>query len=316
MLSSNAEGLYWIARYMQRADSVARILEVGYRMSMIPSASGGHSNEWEPLLMATGSSHLFYKRHDKVTQQNLEQFLLFDRDYPSSVYNCISKARQNAKAYRTALTSEVWDAINQAYIGLADFEQEKAKNLNLPVACDWIKMQYSLILGTFLNTQLQNEGYHFFNLGGYIERADSTARLLDVKYYVLLPTIDMVGGSVDSYQWSVILRAVSAWRAFHHSFGGEYVSQKIAHFMILYKSCPRALIHCVERLDLHLSSLARIHGVDSPAHEYTSKLLQELNNTDIDKIIDSGLHDFLTEFTIKLGKLNNKISDSYLFGRT
>ena len=168
--------------------------------------------------------------------------------------SCFERARQNGRAMRTALTTEMWDALNGAYLELAEIEREPRSEPLLPQLCDWTKRQGALFRGTTEGTHLQNDGYDFLNIGGYLERGDNTARLLDVKYYVLLPTTDMVGGSIDTYQWTTLLRALSAFRAFHWSYGGEYRPRKIAHFLILNRACPRSLLHCQDRCSTSIST--------------------------------------------------------------
>ena len=177
---------------------------------------------------------------------------------------------------RTALTTEMWDALNGAYLELREIERRPRSGALLPQLCDWTKRQGALLRGATEGTHLQNDGYDFLNLGYYLERGDNTARLLDVKYYVLLPTTDMVGGSIDTYQWTTLLRALSAYRAFHWSYGGEYSPRKIAHFLILNRACPRSLLHCQDKVEEHLGWLARAYGTRTPAHERMHAMLGEL----------------------------------------
>ena len=223
MLSRTAENLYWLARYMERAETMARLLEVGYRMALMPSTGEGYHNEWASLVAAAGSSAGFEAKFgEDFRQRDVETWLFFDRENPSSVVSCIETARQNGRAVRTALTTEMWDALNGAYLELGEIERRPRTGDLLPQLCDWTKRQGALLRGATEGTHLQNDGYDFLNLGYYLERGDNTARLLDVKYYVLLPTTDMVGGSIDTYQWTTLLRALSAYRAFHWTYGGEY----------------------------------------------------------------------------------------------
>ena len=190
---------------------MARLLEVGYRMALMPSAGEGYRNEWESLVAAAGSASGFEAKFDETfRQRDVETWLLFDRENPSSVASCVETARQNGRAVRTALTTEMWDALNGAYLDLREIERRPRSENPLPQLCDWTKRQAALFRGATEGTHLQNDGYDFLNLGLYLERGDNTARLLDVKYYVLLPTTDMVGGSIDTYQWTTLLRALSS----------------------------------------------------------------------------------------------------------
>ncbi len=315
MLSRTAESLYWLARYMERAETMARLLEVGYRMALMPSAGEGYRNEWESLVAAAGSTEGFEAKFgDTFRQRDVETWLFFDRENPSSVTSCIETARQNGRAVRTALTSEMWDALNGAYLDLRELERRPRTDALLPQLCDWTKRQGALLRGACEGTHLQNDGYDFLNLGYYLERGDNTSRLLDVKYYVLLPTTDSVGGSIDTYQWTTLLRALSSFRAFHWSYGGEYNPRKIAHFLILNRACPRSLLHCQDQVGHHLGRLAQAYGRRTHAHERIQGLLDDLGAAQVDGIIEEGLHEFLTRFIQQNAALGRDVADGYLFG--
>lgn len=315
MLSRTAENLYWLARYMERAETMARLLEVGYRMALMPSAGEGYRNEWASLVAAAGSSAGFEAKFGETfRQRDVETWLFYDRENPSSVISSIEAARQNGRAIRTALTTEMWDALNGAYLELREIERRPRSENPLPVLCDWTKRQNALFRGATEGTHLQNDGYDFLSLGNYLERADNTARLLDVKYYVLLPTTDMVGGPIDTYQWATLLRALSAHRAFHWSYHGEYSPRKIADFLILNVACPRSLLHCQDKVDRHLRRLADAYGSRTQAHERAGAIIGELNEARIDDVISEGLHEFLTRFIWQNGALGQDVADGYLFG--
>ena len=315
MLSRTAENLYWLARYMERAETMARLLEVGYRMALMPSAGEGYRNEWASLVAAAGSSAGFEAKFGEgFRQRDVETWLFFDRENPSSVISCIETARQNGRAVRTALTTEMWDALNGAYLELRDIERRPRSGALLPQLCDWTKRQGALLRGATEGTHLQNDGYDFINIGYYLERADNTARLLDVKYYVLLPTTDMVGGTIDTYQWTTLLRALSAFRAFHWSYGGQYSPRKIAHFLILNRACPRSLLHCQVKVEEHLGWLAQAYGTRTPAHERMRAMIGELAEAEVESVLQEGLHEFLTRFISQNAGLAQDVADSYLFG--
>jgi uncharacterized alpha-E superfamily protein len=315
MLSRTAENLYWLARYMERAETMARLLEVGYRMALMPSAGEGYRNEWASLVAAAGSSVGFEAKFGEVfRQRDVETWLFFDRENPSSVTSCVETARQNGRAVRTALTTEMWDALNGAYLELREIERRPRSEALLPQLCDWTKRQGALLRGATEGTHLQNDGYDFMNLGYYLERGDNTARLLDVKYYVLLPTTDMVGGSIDTYQWTTLLRALSAFRAFHWAYRGEYSPRKIAHFLILNRACPRSLLHCQDTVGHHLGRLAHAYGHRTAAHERLTIMLAELAEAEVEDIINEGLHEFLTRFIHSNAALGQDVAHGYLFG--
>ena len=314
MLSRTAANLFWIARYMERVETMARLLEVGYRISLMPSAGQGHRNEWESILAAAGDLEAYQDRYKDVKQVNIENFLFFNLDNPSSVASCIAQARDNARIVRTALTREVWDALNGAFQEMKELTTHRRSRSDLPSLCDWAKKQSALVRGAIESTQLQQDGYDFLNLGYYIERADNTARLMDMKYHVLLPSTDMVGGSLDNFQWTTLLRSLSAFRSFHWAYGGDYHQSKIAHFLILNVANPRSLLHCVDNYNYHLNRLARAYGQSTPAQKDSRNLMSRLSEESIDDIIQDGLHEFLTDFIAENGRIGVSVADSYLFG--
>ena len=185
MLSRTAEYLYWISRYMERAETTARLLDVGYRMSLFPNPSG-YNNEWESVLSAAGAIEGYKNKYDTIEQKNVEDYLFFDESNPSSVYNCILNARNNALVVRTSFTPESWLAINKTYQEILNLKEQKFTKSDLPDLTEWTIEQVNLFRGS-LSSLLRNDGYNFLFLGLFIERADNSARLLDVKYFVLLP---------------------------------------------------------------------------------------------------------------------------------
>jgi uncharacterized alpha-E superfamily protein len=313
MLSRTADNLFWLARYMERAETTARLLEVGARIALIPSAAG-YRNEWDSLLRATGSADGFAAKYTDASQKNLESYLFFDHDNPSSVAACITRARENGRIVRTALTSLVWDALNTAFQELRNLERAKRSTLELARLTEWTMRHSAMVRGAIEATQLRSPGYDFMNLGYYLERADSTARLMDVKYYVLLPRADFVGSGLDNYQWTTLLRAMSAHRAFHWAYGGEVTAPKIADFLILNPQCPRALITCVQGLNTHLDRLTKSYRRTSTAQAQARVALAGLAEARVDEIFDEGLHEFLTRFITDMAGIGLAVHESYLSG--
>ncbi|RBP51720.1 alpha-E domain-containing protein [Arenicella xantha] len=314
MLSRNAESLFWASRYMERADTMARNLEVGYRMSMMPAKNGGYTSEWKSILTATSTLQQFQESYSEISEENVESFLVYDNSNFSSIRSCLRMARDNARQVRTAITRDTWLAFNQAYLEFKDFDDSVENRVDLPTICDWVKRQASMVRGAFINTQLQTDGYSFFNLGYYVERADNTARSIDIKYHVLLPTIDMLGGSIDNYQWSTLLRSLGAYRSFHWAYGGEYSPDRIADFLILNRSCPRSLCYCIEKITLHLEQLCSSYGKYTPAQTHAMRMLDELRTISVNKIIANGLHEYLMQFVQENNHLAERIGESFLFG--
>lgn len=313
MLSRTADNLYWIARYMERAETAARLLEVGSRISLIPSVHG-YRSEWDSLLQASGTLDGFAKKYGDPVQRNIENYLFFDRDNSSSVASCITAARENGRIVRTALTAQVWDALNTAFQELRDLERKPRSELDLTKLTDWTMRHAAMVRGAIDATLLRNDGYNFLNIGYYLERGDNTARLMDVKYYVLLPKVEYVGSGLDNYQWTTLLRALGAHRAFHWAYGGEVTAGKIADFLILNRQSPRSLITCVAGMDNHLGRLAKAYGRTGTAQSLAASLLARLEQAKVDEIFDEGLHEFLSRFIQESAVLGQAIHESYLSG--
>lgn len=313
MLSRTAENLFWIGRYVERAEMMARLLAVGGRIALLPSVHG-YRNEWESLLQASGTADGFARKYGDAVQRNIESYLFFDRDNGSSVTSCFERARENARIVRTALTTQVWDALNTAFQELRQLERTPRSELDLGRLTEWTMRQTALFRGAIDVTQLRNDGYDFLNLGFALERADNTARLMDVKYYVLLPKADYVGSGLDTYQWQTLLRAISAHRAFHWAYGGEITAAKVAHFLILNPQCPRSLISSVARVEHHLGHIARGYGTSTPARELARAMLGELAELTVEDVFEEGLHEFLTRFIREAGNLSGRIQHVYLSG--
>jgi uncharacterized alpha-E superfamily protein len=313
MLSRTADNLYWLARYMERAETAARLLEVGARISLLPSEQG-YRSEWDSLLRSTGTADAFGAKYGAPVQRNIESFLFFDRDNPSSVASCITSARENGRIVRTALTTQVWDALNTAFTELRQIERTPRSELELSRLTDWTMKHAAMLRGAIDATLLRGDGYNFLNLGYYLERSDATARLMDVKYYVLLPRAAYVGSGADNDQWMMLLRALSSNRAFHWAYGGEITAAKIADFLILNPECPRSLITCVAGANNHLARLARLYGAPTAAQTAAAALQSMLENASPALIFEEGLHEFLTRFIRLTADLAVTIHDTYLSG--
>ena len=314
MLSRTADNLYWIARYAERAETMARLLEVGSRIALLPSSGTGYRSEWESLLQASGTAIGFDRKYGDPVQRNIESYLFFDRDNPSSVASCLFRARENARIVRTALTTQVWDAINTAFQELRGLERRPRSELELTQLTEWTMRHAAMLRGAIDATLLRNDGWDFLNLGYCLERADNTARLMDVKYYVLLPGVDYVGSGLDNYQWTTLLRAMSAHRAFHWAYGGEVTARKIAHFLILNPQCPRSLIACIDGLNTHLDRLARGYGRSTRAQTKARAVLAELTDGTVDGVFDEGMHEFLTRFIGEIAAVAALVHEGYLSG--
>ncbi|MEL6169330.1 MAG: alpha-E domain-containing protein [Pseudomonadota bacterium] len=314
MLSRTAENLFWVGRYLERAETVARLLGVGSRNSLIPNTGGGFRNDWDAVLQASGSSVAFRAKYGEAVQRNVESFLFFDQENASSVASCVERARENGRIVRTALSGQVWDALNGGFQEMRELRRTERSKLSLSDLIDWTNRYAAHVRGAVEDTQLRNDGYDFMHIGMAIERADATARMLDVKYFVLLPEADYVGSGLDNYQWWTILRAVSAQRAFGWAYGGDMTPAKIADFLILNRLSPRALLTSVETILTHLERLSRGYGRSTPAQATARRMVADLCEAQVDDIFEEGLHEFLTRFIQELAELSAIIRDVYLSG--
>ena len=313
MLSRTAENLFWMGRYLERAETNARLLEVGARNALLPNIGGGYRNEWESVLDAAGTRARFQEKYGDAVQRNIESHMFFDSDNPSSVQSCITAARENGRIVRTALTGQVWDALNVAFQEMREMQRTERSQLPLSDLVDWTRRTTALVRGSASASMLRKDGFHFLRLGYALERADSTARLLDVKYYVLLPEVRYVGSGLDNYQWSTLLRALSSFRAFGWAYGGEITARKIAHFLILNLQCPRSLIACVHEANESLEVLARAYRKSTEAQAIVRGLVGELAEAQVEDIFHEGLHEFLTDIIGRTETLGAEIADGHLF---
>ena len=315
MLSRTAENLYWTSRYLERADSLARLLEVAYRISLIPNTQEGYNSEWESILATSGTKIEYLSLHKIIKKEKIEYFLLFDKNNSSSVRNCIEKARDNIKMVRTAVTLEVWNAVNSFFYRYEGFYNKKYNSKDLPEILDFIKRQVNLIKGTIINTQLLNDGFDFLILGTYFERADFTARIIDVKYFILLPSSSFVGTQVDNFQWSLMLRSVSSYRAFKWAYGNSEIDYiKIIDFLILNSQCPRSLFFSVDKINYHLNRLKKHYNEKTLGVSKISTIFKNFKNITVNDILNEGLHNFLSKFIKDIEIVYKGLENKYFMG--
>ena len=315
MLSRTAENLYWTARYLERADSIVRLLEVAYRISLIPNTKEGYDNEWESILSTSGIKNEYLSIYKEIKKEKIEFFLLFDDRNFSSVKNCITNARENIKMVRTAVTLEVWNAVNSFFYNYYDLTKKKYYSKDLPEIIDLVKRNVNLIKGTIINTQLLNDGFDFLILGNYFERADFTARIIDVKYFILLPSTSLIGTQIDNFQWSFMLRSVSSYRAFKWAYGNSEIDYiKIIDFLILNNKCPRSLFFSVEKISYHLKSLKKHYKENKNFPSKIENLFRRLKKLTVNDILDEGLHEFLTTFIEDISAVYSDLENKYFLG--
>jgi uncharacterized alpha-E superfamily protein len=318
MLARTADNLFWLARSMERADFAARTIEATLRLEVLPKSGSQDLVEWESALSSVGALDSFHETHDELNEPNAVEYLTFDRTNPSSICNCLENARANGRAVRTALTTETWTAINEAWLELKRFEARRrgAKEFDreaLARFLDYVKKASLDFDGSCYRTMLRNDAYWFNRLGLFVERADNTARLLDVKYHLLLPSNEEVGGSLDYFQWVAILRAVSAATAYHWVYRDRVKPWLIADLLILKSAMPRSLIACYESINNVLDSIAREDGRTGAAQRQARAMLSRLERATMSEIFQSGLHEFITAFLEDNSRLATTISEQYLF---
>ncbi|KIQ02851.1 A alpha-helical domain with a conserved ER moti [Agrobacterium tumefaciens] len=311
MLGRTANGLYWMFRYIERAENIARLVDAGMRVSL--TRSGNADEDWDGVLQSAGAREEFLQQHDKVTSADAIDYMLRDKSNLSSVMSCIEFGRNNARMVRTALTRETWEATNEFWIELKSLLARKVKAAELPQVIDVIKHRAGLVRGAFHGSMLRNDQYNFSRIGTFIERADNTARILDVKYYVLLPAAAQVGSSLDNAQWESILRSVSAHRSYGWVYDAEYKPSNIADFLILNGRMPRSLAYCYEKIVSNLGHLGEEYGEKHAAHDTAATILATLQKTTISRVMDQGLHEFLELFVNKNAQLGQEITDGYRF---
>src|SRR5579864_8674613 len=312
MLSRTADNLYWLARYVERAEYLARILDTTLRLTALPLAYVGESNEWESAVATAGCANAFFAVHPEANEETVTEFLAFSTDNPSSIRNCIETARINARAVRTALTIEMWDSINSAWLELRKWGNGPPSREEFARFLRWVMGSSLSFDGSAYRTMLRNDAYWFSRLGVYIERADNTARILDVKYHLLLPAQERVGGPLDYFQWAAILRSVSALTAYHWVYRQNVKPWLVADLLILRDEMPRSLASCYQEIVRNLDEIAGAYGRQGVAQRQARTIRARLENSRIEDIFQAGLHEFLGEFITSNNQVGAAVTQQYL----
>ncbi|ALJ11686.1 alpha-E domain-containing protein [Sphingopyxis macrogoltabida] len=311
MLGKTAASLFWMARYLERSENNARLIDAGFRIALTRSQTA--AAEWKSVLVTAGVDRAFVAAHGDYSSARVVDFLLRDPANPSSIASVIKQARDNARTARTALTREVWEAVNTNWMTLTALLKRPVRDDDLPDVLTAIRQQSAQVRGALNGTMLRNDGFNFSLLGTFLERADNTARILDVKYYLLLPSVAHIGSSIDNVQWETILRSVSAHRAYRWLYGAEISALKIAEFLILYRQLPRSLAFCCERMEDNLAQLERGYGEETEAGRMARALCNERLSSPIQAIFDGGLHEYVTAFLRANAALARQIEHDYRF---
>ena len=312
MLGRVANGIFWMYRYLERAENTARLLAAGHRMTLTKGGDAA-SEEWKSVLTTLGLLGPYSAKHDTFDSAHVCDFVLRGKGNPENVMAMFEHARTNARYCRSAITGEVWEAINEGWMTLRDLLGKPVREGNLNNALRAIQRESALARGATHGSMLRNETYGFARSGTFLERADNTARILDVKYYLLLPSLSYVGTPLDTGQWDNILRSLSGERAFHWLNQGRMDARSIATFLILDERFPRSLAFCYNQMRENLAELARLHGSEGRASECMREADMKLTGKSVEDIFDQGLHQFLLEFISDNQSIASAIAEDYRF---
>jgi uncharacterized alpha-E superfamily protein len=309
MLSRVASSLYWMSRYVERAENTARVLDVAWRMSLLVKEPKLQNQEWFAPLNITGTLFPFAGRHNEVCAREVLHFMALDHENPSSIFSCAKHARENARAVRGAITSEMWEVLNSTWLEMQHMDEEKMHARGVSAFFDWVKERSHLFRGVTFGTMHRDDAYEFARLGTHMERADSTARILDVKYHILLPSVKDVGGAVDYYQWSAVLRSVAAFEAYRKVYRDVITPLRVAELLILRRDMPRSLHACMEESYEIFQTITTPYSGE--ALRRAGELHAGLRFGRIDTIFSGGLHEYLTEFLSRLQELGEEVDRSF-----
>jgi uncharacterized alpha-E superfamily protein len=316
MLCRTANELFWMARHIERAENTARLLDVTYRTSLLPYGSHTSGLSWaEPWsvpLITSGLAGNYYERHPQITAENVLRWMILDSTNTSSIYSCLRAARESARSVRGAITSEMYEDLNSAWLEMRGYDYARIEVGGVSDFLDWVKMRSHLFRGVTFGTMLRDEAYHFIRLGTHIERADNTARILDTKYHILLPSVTDVGGAVDYYQWSALLRSVSGFESYRKIYSDVITPRRVAELLILRKDMPRSLHSCMSFIHETLEVLCDNDNKSTEMERAAGELHARLQYGRTDDIIKQGLHEYLMDFLDRIYELGGEINKHFL----
>lgn len=310
MLSRVADSIYWMARYIERAENVARFMDVNLNLMLDITITS--EQQWEPLVTVTGDRKIFAKNYKEATRDIVIQFLTFDSDYPNSIISCLRSARENARAIREVISSEMWECINEFYLLVTSPTAKNEAFLNPSTFFNKVKLSSQRFVGIMEGTMSHGEGWYFSQLGRMIERADKTSRILDVKYFILLPTASHVGTPYDQIQWAAVLKSASALEMYRKRFH-RIIPRNVVDFLLFDRDFPRSIRFCLIAAE---ESLHRITGSPpgtfaNQAERRIGRLRAELDYTDADEVFEIGLHEYLDAFQVNLNSSGEAIFNTF-----
>lgn len=315
MLSRVANNLYWMSRHIERAENTARLLDVTYRMSLLPyrilEPGQSWAEPWALPLVINGIATAYYERYSGIlSPENVLRYMVLDAVNPSSIYSCIQSARENARTARGTITSEMYEDINAFWLELRDRDYDSLRARGVSEFFEWVKTRSHQFRGVTFGTSLRDEGYSFIRLGTFIERADNTARLLDVKYHTLLPSASDVGGAVDYYQWGALLRSLSAFDAYRKVYRDVITPVRVAELLVLRDDVPRSLHACMNEIYEILRDVCDQSSRE--AERLAGEIHAQLHYGRTEQIIAFGLHEYLMSFLVKLSLLGDEVNRHFL----
>lgn len=317
MLSRVAACLYWMSRYLERAENIARLLDVNLQLILDFGRIDDEklTAHWLPILQSAGNEALFHNLYGTANSHSVTEFLTFRAENPNSVWSCISAARENARQVRDQISREMWEVLNEAYLFLNSPDGRETWENSPGAFYERVKHFSHLFQGMTDSTFSRNEGYEFLQFGKLLERADKTSRILDVKYHILLPKVTDVGGAVDTAQWQAVLRSASALEAYRRFYVAEILPWKVAEFLIFSETFPRSIRYCLEQLSHHLQRIS-----DMPVGTYNSaverkfgKFLTNLSFNTVEDVFRQGLHEFLTETRQVLEQIATHVYQTFMY---
>ena len=311
MLARVADRIFWMSRQVERAENLARILGVTSNMVLFGTPALQRQNLMAPLSI-TGLEEEFQRRHRELDLAALIAFLALDPANPNSIYSCLRWARENAHEVRWQITSEMWETLNGTWLEMRAVRRDRLTGDGAATFFDWVKERSHLFRGVTYGTIVRGEAFDFSRLGTFLERADNTARILDVKYHVMLPALSEVGGGLDHYQWAALLRSVSAFETYRTLYKDQVLPIKVAQLLILERRMPRSLAACLDEITQSMDRLQGQH--DKAAKRLASELLARLLNADIEEVFLGGLHEYLTTCLADISQLGSRIQRAYLGG--
>ena len=310
-LGKTAGALFWMFRYLERSENLARLIEAGLRISL--TRSDASAQEWRSVVTTAGLSSTYEDAHDEYTSAQVINFLLRNRSHGASVLSMLERARDNGRIARTAITREVWEATNECHIMARDVLARPVREADLPAILGSIRRHSALVRGALHGTMLRNDIYNFARIGTFLERADNTARILDVKYYMLLPSVAYVGSTLDTSQWDMLLRSLSAQRSYRWLHPNETRPIDVARFLILDGRFPRSVAFCVGKIADNLMWLERAYGVRHPSQDRSAEMITSIQSHSIERIFETGMHEFLQGFMVANRALAHQIEKDYRF---